>query len=122
MAVKLIDSEKQNGKLVSITLQLQDESDIRIFRTLLESEPSARNCPKCSDQCGAEDEFFLKIDSPLVASSIGMDVATGMIKCSNCGHYINLSMIDYSAFPSAVQFVSALRRKYNEKKAAVSKK
>ena len=115
-SVKLIDAVKGDGKLISITLQLLDRKEINIFRSLLDSETKTPVCEHCGDEITGTDAFYVRIDSPLSGSAIGLDVATPMIRCDNCGSMITLSLIDYHAFPSVVQFVKALRKKYQEKK------
>lgn len=109
---KLVGSEKGDGKLYSVTLQLMDPGEIKIFRKLLESEAVTPVCPKCQDPVTGTDGFYLRVDSPLSKSAIGLDVATPIIRCDHCAVDTVLSMVDYSAFPSVKKFITALRMKY----------
>lgn len=113
---KLVGSNKGDGKLYSVTLQLMDPTEIKIFRKLLDSEAVTPACPKCKDPVTGTDGFFLRIDSPLSHSAIGIDVATPIIRCDHCAEETALSMVDYSAFPSVKKFITTLRLKYAEKK------
>lgn len=116
MPCKLVGSEKGDGRLYSVTLQLMDPGEIKIFRKLLESEAVTPVCPKCQDPITGSDGFYLRVDSPLSPSAIGLDVATPIIRCDHCAVDTTLSMVDYSAFPSVKKFITALRVKYASKK------
>lgn len=113
---KLVGSEKGDGRLYSVTLQLMDPGEIKIFRKLLESEAVTPVCPKCHDPITGADGFYLRVDSPLNPSAIGLDVATPIIRCDHCAVNMALSMVDYSAFPSVKKFITALKVKYMSKK------
>lgn len=114
--VRVVDSMKSDGKLISVTLQLLDRNEIKIFRSLLNSETETPVCPNCQDEVTGTDAFYLRIDNPLSPSPIGLDVATPLIRCDNCGSMTTLSMVDYHAFPSVVEFVHQLKKRYMEMK------
>ena len=118
--VKLVGADKGGGKLISVTLQLTDANEIYIFRKLIESDAAV--CPKCDDPITGTDAFYLRVDNPLAPSAIGLDIATPMVRCDHCGSETSLSMVDYSAFPSVKIFITALRKKYAEKKRKESSK
>lgn len=116
MPCKLVGSNKGDGKLYSVTLQLMDPAEIKIFRKLMESEAVTPVCPKCKDPITGTDAFFLRVDSPLSHSAIGIDIATPIVRCDHCAVETTLSMVDYSAFLSVKKFITVLRMKYAEKK------
>lgn len=111
MSAKLVNANKGDGKLYSVTLQLTDKDELRIFRKLIESDLTA--CPHCGDPITGTDQCMLKIDAPLAKSPIGIEIAMPIIRCDNCGQEITLSMVDYTPFKSAVNFIQQLRLKYN---------
>ena len=112
---KLVAADKGNGQLMSITLQLQDQQEIEIFRKLIQDETEGF-CPKCNDPITNSDSYYIKIDTPLnVSGLLGMELATPLIKCNNCGEEVQLSMIDYTPFKSVFQFVQALRLEYKKR-------
>lgn len=113
---KLVGAEKGNGQLLSITLQLQDPAEVKIFRSLIEGEET-KKCPKCQDEYDHSDSYFIRIDNPLVPGGmLGMELATPQIKCDKCGEMISLSMVDYTPFKSVFQFVQNLRLQYNSRR------
>lgn len=109
---KVLDIKQKNGQ-VSVLIQLMDEEEIAIYRKFLESE-NGKTCPKCgaTNNIGADD-YVLQIDNPFHSSS-GIDIATPIMTCDNCGEKLNLSMLDYNAFPSVVGFIKALRKRESE--------
>lgn len=113
VGVKLASADKSGGQLLSITLQLLDPAEIKIFRSLLASE---RNyCPECKDPYTGTDTYYIKVDAPLAPPALGMNLATPMVKCDSCGRVTELSMIDYTPFKSALSFVQNLRKEYNKR-------
>lgn len=113
--VKLVGADKSGGQLMSITLQLLNQNEIKIFRSLVSGETESF-CPKCQDPFTHADTYYLRIDNPLAPGGmLGMEVATPQIKCDHCGEVINLSMVDYTPFKSAFQFVQNLRNEYRKR-------
>lgn len=109
IAPKVTDSFKKDGKLISVTLELQDKEEIEIYKRFLADEPAFQKCPKCqqSNTIG-DDDLQLRIDNPL-ANTLGMQLATPIMHCDHCGELIDLSMMDYSCFRSVVSWISQLR-------------
>lgn len=113
--VKLVNADKGNGQLMSITLQLLNQKEIEIFRSLLNGEAVSK-CSKCDDPFTNVDTYYLRIDNPLTPGGLlGMEVATPVVKCNNCGVENELSMVDYTPFASAFQFVQSLRNEYKKR-------
>ena len=115
-AVKIKSADKQGGTLISVTVQLSDPTEIKIYRKFLESEPAFQSCPRCGKKNTiGDDDLCLRIDSPL-ANKIGLQIATPLMHCDHCGENIDLSMLDYTAFPSVKIFIKQLQAKYQELK------
>ena len=114
--VRIRDSVKENGNLVSVMVQLTDPRELAIYKKFLESEPAFQSCPRCGHANNVgDDDLMLRIDSPL-ANKIGLQIATPMMVCDHCKETIDLSMVDYSAFPSVVAFIKQLQARYQQLK------
>ena len=115
-AVKIKDAVKKDGTLISVMVQITDPQELTIYKKFLESEPAFHSCPHCghSNTVG-DDDLVLRIDSPL-ANKIGLQIATPIMHCDHCGESVDLSMLDYSAFPSVVAFIKQLQTRYQQMK------
>lgn len=115
-AVKIKDAVKKDGTLISVMVQITDPQELAIYKKFLESEPAFQSCPHCghSNTVG-DDDLVLRIDSPL-ANKIGLQIATPIMHCDHCGERVELSMLDYSAFPSVVAFINQLQARYQQLK------
>jgi transcription elongation factor Elf1 len=114
IAPVILESEKANGNLISVNLQLRDPEDIKIYKKFLETE--ILNCPHCNTKNKiGDDDLVLRIDSPLAVNSL-IQAATPIVTCDQCGTKFELSMLDYTAFKSVTAFIAALRKRYNELK------
>lgn len=115
-AVRIRDRVKENGTLISVSIQITDPEELRIYKKFLESEPAFQSCPRCGHtNTIGDDDLQLRIDSPL-ANKIGLQVATPLMHCDHCNNMIDLSMVDYTAFPSVVSFIKQLQARYRELK------
>ena len=105
-----------DGKLISVTVELRDPNEVKIYKKFLEDEEAFKKCPHCgqSNTVG-KDDLRLRIDSPLSNNHL-LSAATPLIRCDHCGEEITLSMLDYSCFPSVTAFLAKLRNAYNLKK------
>ena len=113
--VKIAGADKGNGRLLSVTLQILDENDIKIFKSLVNGEDS-KCCKKCKEPYTTSTAYYIKIDSPLTPNAFGMKLGTPMTKCSACGEMNILSMVDYTPFQSVCIFLQKLRLEYNKRK------
>jgi len=113
--VKILEHNRVGNTLASVILRIQDPEERRMYRAFLESE--VLECPKCHNKYTVGDfEADLQIDSPLAANPI-LAIATPVAHCTNpaCKAPLNLSVLDYSAFPSVVEFLKKLQAKYQAK-------
>ena len=119
MQVKIASAVKKDGKLLSVTLQLQEPSEIGIYKKFLADEPAMQKCPHCgkSNKIG-KDDLLIRIDNPLT-DTLGLHMGNPIVTCDHCKQTIPVSILDYSAFPSVMEFLKALRARYNQKKAGV---
>ena len=114
--VRIRAADKHEGNLISVTIQITDPEELKIYKKFLEGEEAFKKCPHCgqSNTVG-KDDLRLRIDSPLSNNHL-LSAATPLIHCDHCGEEITLSMIDYSCFPSVTAFLAKLRNAYNLKK------
>lgn len=109
---KVVGSVKENGKLLSVTLQLTDPKEIQVFRAFLKDEPAIASCPACRCKTEVTDSMMvLCIESPL-GNTAGLQMAHPIINCAYCGRPLVENSMDYSAFPSVVSFITSLRNRY----------
>lgn len=110
------EANKVDGKLISITVELRDPNEIKIYKKFLEGEEAFKKCPNCgqSNEIG-KDDLRMRIDSPLANHQL-LSAATPIMHCDHCGKMIDLSMIDYTCFPSVISKLSELRTAYNNMK------
>lgn len=113
IAPKVIGSDKQNGQLLNVRLQIMDPNEKMIFRTFLKDEPAISRCPACGAATTqvTDDMLVLTVESPL-SNALGLRMARPNIKCSGCKKELPMNAMDYSAFPSVVSFVTNLRNRY----------
>ena len=81
-----LEGLREKGVLLTGRLQVIDRPG---------QEPICRDCPRCN-HCKET-----------------IEIAMPIIRCDNCGQEITLSMVDYTPFKSAVNFIQQLRLKYN---------
>ena len=114
--VRIRAADKHEGNLISVTIQITDPDELKIYKKFLEGEEAFKKCPHCghSNTVG-DDDLQMRIDSPLSSNHI-LSAATPIMHCDHCGEAIDLSMLDYSAFPSVLAFLAELRAKYNSMK------
>lgn len=113
---ELLGSNKQNGQLLSIRLRIRDPNEIKAFRAFLKDEPDVQRCPKCHTTPEIPDEMLsMDIESPL-GSGTGLQMARPNIYCQNCGQILVHNVMDYSAFPSVLSFITSLRNRYVQMK------
>ena len=105
-----------DGRLISVTVELRDPNEVKIYKKFLEDEEAFKKCPHCgqSNTVG-DDDLQMRIDSPLSGNQI-LSAATPIMHCDHCGKMIDLSMMDYSAFPSVITFLNELKAKYAQMK------
>ena len=117
MEIKIVEAQKKEGNLMSITLRLVEKKDIDIYQKFLKDEPNMKACPHCGkpNTLGLDD-MMIRVDSPL-ADRFGLKLGTPIVHCDHCGKDFDLSMVDYTAFPSVVAAINLLKKKYKEKKA-----
>jgi len=50
-----------DGKLISVTIELRDPNEIKIYKTFLEGEEAFKKCPHCgqSNTVGKDDLFSI---------------------------------------------------------------
>lgn len=108
----VVGSSKESGRLLSVSLKINDPMEIKAFRAFLKDEPGLKKCPHCgaANEIGDED-LVLEVESPL-GSGTGLQIATPRVICDSCREVIPTCMMDYSAFPSVVSFVTRLRNRY----------
>lgn len=121
MKIKIAEAVRKEGNLISVTLELQEPREINIYQKFLADEPAVKACPHCgaANKIGADD-LRLRVDAPL-ADKLGLSAATPLMTCDSCGKVVELSMVDYTAFPSVVAFIAQLRNRYMELKKERSK-
>lgn len=109
---EVVGSNKESGRLLSVSLKIKDPIEIKAFRAFLKDEPGLAKCPHCgaANDIGDED-LVLVVDSPL-GSGTGLQMASPRVICDSCRQPIPTCMMDYSAFPSVVSFVTSLRNRY----------
>ena len=107
--VRIRAADKKDGRLISVTIQITDPSELKIYKKCLEGEEAFKKCPHCgqSNTVG-DDDLQMRIDSPLAGNQI-LSAATPIMHCDHCGKMIDLSMMDYSAFPSVITFPHELK-------------
>ena len=106
---KIIEAEKLDGTLMSVSLELQDPTEITAYQLFLASE--MLECGKChAENNPKEFRPIIKVDSPLANSILSM--AEPIVVCPHCGERIKTAMMDYTAFPSVVAFLRSLQMKY----------
>ena len=116
MTIKVVEYMRQKGNLMSVTVQLQEPREINIYKKFLADEPALNKCPHCgAKNVIGDDDLKIRIDSPL-SNKIGLNLATPIVICDECGGEIPTSMLDYSAFPSIVAFIKKLKERYLELK------
>lgn len=116
MTIKVVEYMRQKGNLMSVTVQLQEPREINIYKKFLADEPTLNKCPHCgAKNIIGDDDLKIRIDSPL-SNKIGLNLATPIVICDECGKEIPTSMLDYSAFPSIVAFIKKLKDRYLELK------
>lgn len=107
--VELVNSNIVNHQLLSIELRLLDSREREIYQKFIDSEPSINQCPNCKDHVDVTaDQATMVINNPL-SRDMGLCLAYPKITCDKCGmsYTFNIAM-DYTAYPSVVQFVKAL--------------
>lgn len=116
MKLKVVEYARQQGNLMSVTVQLQEPREINIYKKFLEDEPALKSCPKCGKENKiGNDDLKIRVDSPL-SNKIGLNLASPVVTCDHCGEVIPTSMLDYTAFPSIVAFIAQLKKRYQELK------
>lgn len=115
-SVSIVDKSIIDGRLISITIKINDPNERAIFMKFLEGEETFKKCPKCghSNTVG-EDDMCMRIDSPLASNQL-LAASTPIMHCDHCGELIDLSMMDYTCFPSVISFLSKLKASYNKMK------
>lgn len=115
MAATLVNTNKRNGTLYTVTLKLEDAKDNEIFDKLFDAIYPPISCPKCENVVVKSEvtERFVEVDTPLTDSILDFNVA--LVKCPTCGNKINLGLTDYTSFPSVAEYIVTLRRRYNQK-------
>lgn len=114
--MKIVGSDKKNGALSSVTVELTDDREVMIYRKFFDDEAVLNSCPYCKTKNDVNKmDPNLRIDSPL-SDPLNMCLATPVIVCSKCSNALPTSMMDYRAFPSVVTFIKSLRGRANEMK------
>ena len=112
--LKIVGSDKKNGALSSVTLQLLDPKDISIYTKFFEDENIT--CPFCGKSVEIDpNNVCLRIDSPL-SDPLNMCLSTPIVTCENCNNTLPTSMMDYRAFNVVSEFITALRNRANSMK------
>lgn len=109
---KLLKHNSQNGKLISVVLRMTTPGEIKIFRSLLESEPTVRCCRQCGEEIELNRvaDMRITIHNPLSGSPLGFPTGDPSFICPHCEREVVIdSMMDITPFTAITKWLSELK-------------
>lgn len=114
---KLIQHQKQNNKILSVTMQMTGSAEIDVYQKFMDAE-SLDICPYCKssiDKTKVKGMYIL-IHNPSESDEVlGFYTGIPYVACPNCGREIRMSMMDIAPFTGIVNWLKQLKEKVKEK-------
>lgn len=114
---KLVQHQKQNNKIVSVTMQMTNPNEIDIYQKFMDAE-SLDICPYCKDSIDKTrvKGMYISIYDPSDSDEVfGFYTGIPYVVCQNCGREIRMSMMDIAPFTGIVNWLKQLKEKIKEK-------
>lgn len=110
--MNVVDKSVKDGKLISITFQVNTEFEKNAYRKL----PFLETCPHCGKPVNpADEDLVLVVPNPLESAipGVAMELGLAVTKCSSCGQQVrDTDQCDITSFPEIEQYVRRLRQAY----------
>lgn len=115
---KLLDHVNKDGHLLSVKLTMTTDTEMKIFRSFIESEPATKKCRQCGEPINpnAVKDMRITIHSPLSSSPLGFPTGDPTFICPHCGREIVVDcMMDITPFTAITKWLTNLKRQAQAK-------
>lgn len=115
---KLINYNKKNGTILSVTMTMTTDNEKRIYRSFMDTEPVLNICPHCGKPINKDeiDPYYIIIHNPTNKNPLGFNMGVPVVKCPHCGEGIQMSMMDIAPFTAVTAWLEKLRAAQKGKK------